>query len=173
MYCSSLAALVKPRKNLLRLLLFFELFYATRSIFSYHRSLHFTFLTLIWVNTHTHLFCYCYCLYQKKNTNPFSQHELLREDDTLPLNTTDTAVSSVSAASTGTVKSDDAGVNEMVTITAVQPAQPVESTIAAATDKEILVVPAVNTANGNVIINMGDLERSNEEQRQQRNNQNV
>uniref|UniRef100_A0A034VWZ5 Palmitoyltransferase n=2 Tax=Bactrocera dorsalis TaxID=27457 RepID=A0A034VWZ5_BACDO len=106
-------------------------------------------------------------------TQRTSQHELLREDDTLPLNMTGAAVGSVSAASTATVKSVGAGVNGMVAVIPVQPAQPVEATTPAATDIEVLVVPTMDTANGNVIINMRDLESRNDEQQQQRNNQNV
>ncbi|XP_014085561.1 palmitoyltransferase ZDHHC20-B isoform X1 [Bactrocera oleae] len=106
-------------------------------------------------------------------TQRTSQHELLREDDTLPLNLPGAAVGSVSAASTATVKSVGAGVNGMVAVIPVQPAQPVEATIPAAADIEVLVVPTMDTANGNVIINMRDLESSNDEQQHERNNQNV
>lgn len=98
---------------------------------------------------------------------------MLREDDTLPLNLPGAAVGSVSAASTATVKSVGAGVNGMVAVIPVQPAQPVEATIPAAADIEVLVVPTMDTANGNVIINMRDLESSNDEQQHERNNQNV
>uniref|UniRef100_A0A0A1XEQ8 Palmitoyltransferase n=1 Tax=Zeugodacus cucurbitae TaxID=28588 RepID=A0A0A1XEQ8_ZEUCU len=105
-------------------------------------------------------------------TQRTSQHELLREDDTLPLNMTGAAVGSVSAASTATVKSDGTGVNGMISIIPVQPAQSVETTTA--TDLEVVVVPTLDTANGNVIINMRELESSNDEQQQQLdNNQNV
>ncbi|XP_018795849.1 PREDICTED: palmitoyltransferase ZDHHC15 isoform X1 [Bactrocera latifrons] len=106
-------------------------------------------------------------------TQRTSQHELLHEDDTLPLNMTSAAVGSVSAASTATVKSVGAGVNGMVAVIPVQPAQPVKATTPAATDIEVLVVPTMDTANGNVIINMRDLESSNNEQQQKQNNQNV
>ncbi|XP_054090929.1 palmitoyltransferase ZDHHC20-B isoform X2 [Zeugodacus cucurbitae] len=109
---------------------------------------------------------------KKKTPKIYSQHELLREDDTLPLNMTGAAVGSVSAASTATVKSDGTGVNGMIAIIPVQPAQSVETTTA--TDLEVVVVPTLDTANGNVIINMRELESSNDEQQHQLdNNQNV
>ncbi|XP_017466716.1 PREDICTED: palmitoyltransferase ZDHHC15 isoform X2 [Rhagoletis zephyria] len=106
-----------------------------------------------------------------QQTSHSQHHQLLRQDDTLPLNVAMPAMGSVSAASTATVKSDGADMNGLVPIIPVKPV-PADATaiidgIASTDIEEVVVMPAIDTANGNVVINMRELEESYGTQQEQ------
>ncbi|XP_067631554.1 palmitoyltransferase ZDHHC20-B isoform X3 [Eurosta solidaginis] len=95
---------------------------------------------------------------------PTSQHhQLLHQDDASPLNTAGTVIHSLSATSTATIKSSDGNeTNGIITIIPVKPALANDNEAAAEPDIDVVVIPTIDTANGNVIINMRDIESSRE-----------